>query len=355
MQRALAYIGQSAAVPANFAAGGGDYMYCFYSISETASDAKLRRAAIVLGIESARKWTRAHAALPANANADLIYTYVAGWMTATQLGRNDARIKPALKAAAARFGPVDYLLFDPAKEPPPSNIPEDCRFDGTQHERGATVCGKCGRPLTMRSKYDVWIDAMIATYTGDRYGIRMGSSYRDVIQWLPAMRPYLDRNQTSYSTFLDTVYSLTHVVYTLNDYNQRIIPRSLLGQERAYLKRNLGEAMALKDSESMGEFLDSLKGLGLTTSDDAIRTGITYLLDTQSPNGTWSPADETDFYTLYHSAWTGIDGLKECRWKGEELSFPELLPLIQSFGKPASPAKLSPTKLSSASRSRPIP
>jgi hypothetical protein len=332
VQRALAFIAQSAANPDNFVAYGGDYMYCFYSQAETASDVQLRREALVLGIESAKKWTKAHRTLPANANADLVYTYVAGWLTASQLGMKDAAIQPVLRAAAVRFRPVDYLLFDPAKEPPPADIPENCRFDGTFHRRGATVCSKCGRPLNMRSKYDVWLDALIASYTGDRYGVPMGSHYREVIQWLPTMRPYLDRGQTTYPVFIDTAYALTHVVYTLNDYNQRVIPRGLLGRERDYLRRNLREAIALKDPETMGEFLDSLKGLGLTKSDAEIRIGMTYLLDTQSPNGTWSPAQETDAYTLYHSAWTGIDGLKDCRWKTDGLSFPKLMGLIQGFG-----------------------
>ena len=331
MSRALAYIAQSSRDPENFATSGGDYMYCFYSLADTAADSRLRKAALVLGLETARKWTAAHAALPPNPSADVVMDFASGWLTASKLGLDDSHIKPTLRAAAARFGPADFLLFDPAREPPPSDIPEDCRYDSTWNPRGSKVCRKCGKPLNMRSKYDVWLDALIATYTGDRYSIRLGSPYSDVIRWMPAMRPYLDRAQTTYPLFIDTLYSLTHLVYTLNDYNHYLLPRDLLPQEFGYLKRNIPEAIALKDPETMGEFLDSLKSFGMTTSDLEIRTGITYLLDTQRPDGTWSPADEKDRYTLYHSAWTGIDGLKDCRWQGQGLSFPELRPLLEKM------------------------
>jgi hypothetical protein len=254
-----------------------------------------------------------------------------GWLTASQLGLDDSRIKPSLRAAAALFGPVDFLLFDPVREPPPSDVPEECRYDSSWNPRGAKVCRKCGRPLLMRSKYDVWLDALTATNTGDRYGIRLGSSYRDVVQWLPAMRPYLDRGQTTYPLFIDTVFSLTHLVYTLNDYNHYRVPRRLLPREFAYLRHNIGEAIALNDPETMGEFLDTLKSFGMNTSDPEIRTGMTFLLDTQRPDGTWSPADEKDNYTLYHSAWTGIDGLKDCRWKGDDPSTPEVRRLLKQL------------------------
>jgi len=175
------------------------------------------------------------------------------------------------------------------------------------------------------------MDALIATYTGDRYGIHLGAEYRDVLKWMPDMRPYLKRSETTQRNFLDTLYSLTHVVYTLNDYGTYLLPRDLLPQEFAYLKENLGEAIALHDPETMGEFLDTLKSFGLDGSDEVIRTGVTYLLDTQRADGTWSGPGDKDVYTLYHSAWTAIDGLKDCRWQGEGLSFPQVRPLLDSM------------------------
>jgi hypothetical protein len=331
IMRALDYIQRSAQNPKNFAADGSDFLFCFYSIANSARDPALRTAAASLGRETAQRWAKTNGTVAATASEDEVADLVFGWLAASQLGQDDTRIKPALRRAAARFTAVDYLLFDPAKEPPPSDLPERCRYDFVWNARGATVCRKCGRALRMRSKYDIWLDALISTYTGERYGIRLGSSYRDVLRWIPSMRPYLDRSQAGYATFIDTVYAVTHVVYTLNDYGTLLLPRELLPQEYSYLKQNLGEAIALKDPETMGEFLDTLKSFGMNVSDGEIRTGMKYLLDTQRAEGTWSAPDEKDPYTLYHSAWTGIDGLKDCLWRGQGLSFPELQPLLEGI------------------------
>ncbi len=52
-------------------------------------------------------------------------------------------------------------------------------------------------------------------------------------------------------------------------------------------------------------------------------------MTTQRPDGSWANPAETDSYTLYHAAWTGIDGLKEIAWRGQGLSFPDLRPLLE--------------------------
>ncbi|HEY3835430.1 MAG TPA: hypothetical protein VGL72_02610 [Bryobacteraceae bacterium] len=331
MMRALEYIHRSANVPANFEQEDCDYVYCFYSIAATAKDPQLRVAAVHIAPFYAREWARARSVVPANANADKICHLTFGWLPAALLGENDSHIKPQLVRAAARFPAEDYILFDPAKEPPPSDIPAPCDTDHYRNPRGAKVCKKCGRALTMKSKYEVWLDALIISYSGDRYGVRLGGSYRDVLKWLPQMRPYPEPGQVSQGLFLDVLYALTHVVYTLNDYGRYRLPHDLLPQEFAYLKRNLGQAIAMHDPETMGEFLDALKSFGLNESDPVIQEGMTYILDTQRADGTWSPPDEKDYYTLYHSAWCAIDGLKDCRYEREGISFPELRPMIEAM------------------------
>ena len=331
LMRAIEYLNRSAHDPQHFAAHGSDYLYCFYSIATVARDSALRTAAERMGREYAKQWAYASSKIPANATADDSADLVYGWYSASRLGQSDDIIKPELRRAAARFSAIDYLLFDPAKEPPPSDIPAKCQYDSVLNRRGATVCKRCGRTLEMQSKYGIWLDALVTTHSGDSYGIRLGSSYRDVLQWIPAMRPYLDRSQTSKSNFIQTVYALTHVVYTLNDYDRYRLPRELLPSEYAYLKRNLMEAIELRDPEVTGEFLDSLESFGLTDSDEAIRAGKTYLLSTQRTDGTWSDPEEMDPYTLYHSAWTGIGGLMEMRWQGEGISFPELRPMLEAI------------------------
>jgi hypothetical protein len=331
MLRALRFIERSASDPTNFNAQASDYMYCFYSISVTSREPELRAAARPMAVAFAKRWAAARGVIPPGADQNEVSDMLFGWLAASLAGESDAHIKPQLRTAVAKYGPVEYLLFDPMKEPPPSDLPDTCKFDQTVNPRGAKVCKKCGRPLKIRTKYDVWMDALITTHGGDRYGIQLGAPYREVVKWLPAMRPYPKPGEVGQGEFLDCLYALTHLVYTLNDYGRYQLPRDLLPLEFAYVKQNLGQAIALHDPETMGEFLDTLKSFGMDYSDEVIRTGITYLLDTQRPDGTWSAPHEKDAYTLYHSAWTAIDGLKECRWQGEGLTFPEVKPLLESM------------------------
>ena len=73
------------------------------------------------------------------------------------------------------------------------------------------------------------------------------------------MRPYRARAESSDDEFYDTVFSITHVIYTLNDYGRRRLSPRKLPDEFAYLKGNLKEAIAMRNPEMLGEFLDTLK------------------------------------------------------------------------------------------------
>ena len=126
------------------------------------------------------------------------------------------------------------------------------------------------------------------------------------------MRPY--RPRAGNPEFIQTVYAVTHIVYTLNDYSKYQLSPRCLPDEFNFLKATLTEAVALQDSETMGEFLDSLRAFGLTESDPLIRTGMDYLLRTQNPDGSWGEVDTSDLYG-YHPTWTAVDGLREYRWK----------------------------------------
>ncbi len=290
IRKALDFIDRSASDPRNFADYGADYLFCFYTTAASTADPELRDAAARIGRKHAKRWAATKMVVTPNASADEVGDMVEGWYAASRLGQDDSRIKPVLRDAAARFAPVDFLLFDPAKEPPPS-------------DRKA-------------SKYSIWLDALIATYMGEQYGIPLGGSYSDVLKWLPLMRPYPPTGQGTYiNQFYDVTYAITHLVYTQNDYGVYAVPRVGFGPEFEYLHRNLALAVeSLHDPETVGEFLDSLKAFGLGDDDPAIRKGTQYLLETQQPDGSWTPPDVADAYTRYHSAWTGMGGLQQSRW-----------------------------------------
>jgi hypothetical protein len=189
----------------------------------------------------------------------------------------------------------------------------------------------CRKPLVIRTRYDVWYDALISTYAGDHSGIELGARYVDVLKWLPAMRPYRPRFRRNPEEYFDTVYAVTHLVYTLNGYSQYHLAPRLLPQEFAFLRANLARAIALKDADMLGELMDSLRAFGLRTDDPLIRLGMEYYLSRQNKDGSWGKRKEKDIYLRYHPTWNAIAGLSEYSWKGEGLSFPEVRPLLERW------------------------
>jgi hypothetical protein len=191
IRRGLDFIYRTACVSRNFDGYGHDYLSCFHCIASTSKDAKLRRRAFEMGKERARRWRRDNPRVPRNAGPFEILSLVYGSYAANQLGVKDDSIKSELRQAALKFPVRDYLGFDPAIESPPKDIPVDCACEMV-NQRGSKKCAGCGKRLRMMTPYAVWQDALIAAYTGQRYGVSMGTSYADVLKWLPLMRPYPD-------------------------------------------------------------------------------------------------------------------------------------------------------------------
>jgi hypothetical protein len=326
VERGLRFIYQVASNPKDFDDWGHDMLWCFYSISATAKDPELRAMAYRMGHERAIVWRRRHPDPPLD-DADALSNFVFGTDAAERLGVEDPTMRERVRKAVARFTAMDFLDFDPTREPPPSDLPRECSKCHFQNRRGATVCERCKTPLKMESRYEVWLDALIETYTGDVYGVNLGASYDDVLRWITVMRPYVPKNRAEAS---DITYAITHVVYTLNDYGKYRLSRKWLPQEFEYLKANMTEAADKNDSETLGEFMDTLRAFGMTSNDKLIRLGMAYQLSHQNPDGSWGNLKSKDAYTRYHTTWTAIDGLREYAFQGERLRRPELMKLITS-------------------------
>jgi hypothetical protein len=171
--------------------------------------------------------------------------------------------------------------------------------------------------------------ALACTYVSGRCGILFGARYADVLKWLPVMRPYPAGVDADEEVVRDAIFAVTHVVYTLNDYNTyRLSPR-WLPQEFAYLKANVEAACVKHDPELLGELLDSLKAFGLRASHPLIMRGTKYLLASQNEDGSWGDPDEENIRTRCHTTWTAIDGLRTCAWRGERLSRPEIKSMLK--------------------------
>jgi hypothetical protein len=332
VRRGLEFIYEMARDEDCFAAYGHDLINCFYFISATSLDPTLRRTARKMGRERARLWRREHRALPRGADTGAVSDYIHGSYAADRLGLRNPALKAQLRREATRITSLDYFWFDPATEPPPSDVTEPC-WCGLLNERGRKTCRRCRKRLIVINRYKLWYDALIAAYNCERTGIRVGARYSEVLKWLPVMRPFRGREGGDNPNFYDCLYAVTHVVYTLNDYSvYRLSPR-WLPQEYAFLKTNLREAIVTQDPDMMGEFLDSLKAFGLEDTHPLIRTGMEFLLSCQNEDGSWGDMSEKDVYFRYHPTWTAIDGLREYAWRGERLSFPRLMPMLRAMNR----------------------
>jgi hypothetical protein len=331
--RGLKFIYRTALVRSNFEDYGPDYLWCFYTLSVAVEDAQVRRMARRVVRERARAWRRAHRSISVDADAAIISSLAYGNDAADSLGVYDQEFKRQLVRAATHFKARDYLLFDPLKEPPPDDVPDECARCKASNARGTKLCFVCKTPLVMRTRYDIWYDALITTYVGTRSGVHLGANYADVLKWLPTLRPYSASPANEGEEFHDTVYAITHIVYTLNNYSQyRLSPR-LLPQEFEFLKTHLRAAIETNDADMLGEFMDSLRAFGLTTSDPLIKSGMEYYLSHQNRDGSWGDPEEKDIYMRYHPTWNAVAGLSEYAWAGEGLSFPEVKPLLEEWAR----------------------
>jgi hypothetical protein len=324
----LEFLYRMACDPESFEAYGHDHLFCFHTIASNSLDANLRRRARWMGRERAHAWRRSHPRVPKEVDAFELSNMVFGSDAADRLGVRDAGLKIEIRHALKSFTAVDFYRFDPTIEPPPADIPDICEC-GEVNARGRKRCRCCRQPLDMLGRYGAWIDALILTYLGERYGVTVGASFHDVIKWLPLMRPYRGSENGRNTDFYWTVYAVTHIIYTLNHYNvYRLSPR-WLPHEYEFLKANLEESIGREDAEMTGEFLDSLKALGLGEGHPLIRKGTRYVLSKQNADGGWGVMNDEDLYRRYHPAFTAINGLRDINWRGEGLSFPSLRGLLE--------------------------
>ena len=329
VERGLEFIGEAAGSKETFCSHGTDLLWCFYTISTTAKNERIRALAARIGRERAGQWKREQNQIPIY-DPDKLKDFVFGVDVSERLlGVHDQALANHLQKVTSCFSAADFLEFDPLVEGPPNDLPEKCEQCNRRNSRGATECNSCRAPLTFYSPYELWQDALVATYTGETYGVKLGASYADVIRWISIMRPYPTPAQLrkDEDSFHYVTYAITHLIYTLNNYGRYRLSPDWLPQEFNYLSFNLMQAIEFKNGEILGEFLDTLRAFGRDEHDTSIRAAVEYLLSSQNDDGSWGNMKD-DIYDRYHTTWTAVDGLREYAYKGERLLFPRLTQLI---------------------------
>ncbi|MEP6818897.1 MAG: hypothetical protein ABJA18_05140 [bacterium] len=323
IERGLDFIYRFGSKGERFANYGSFLICCFALVGATSRNPSFRRLGRERAKQLLRRWSRMHPSLPPNATSDLLLEFVLVRYAQSRLGVRDRADAAQIRVAARRFSATDLLGFEPGIEPPPDDLPYLCVCN-FQNPRGRKACKQCKRRLRIQSRYRVWMEALANTYVAERGGVSFGARYADVLKWMPFMRPYPPGDEDDEEVVRDAIYAVTHIVYSLNDYNTYHLSPRWLPREFAYLKANAEAACAQHDPELLGELLDSLKAFGLSARHPLIQRGTRYLLTEQNEDGSWGDPDEENLRTRCHTTWTAIDGLRTCAWRGQRLSRPDL-------------------------------
>lgn len=333
VRRGLAYLGRVACHPRRLSRFGSGLLYCCAFMASTAADPWVRRRAEALARRGWTAWRQLWGPRPRPASADEVAELVHGHLAADRLGICPRGRRAWLARHASRFGAIDFLGWDPVHEPPPADLRERCGC-GWPNAPHAARCANpdCRSPLPRQSRHRAFCLALTATYCGERLGVRLGRGYADVLRWLPTLPDYPPPSRGA-AAFHDAVYTVTHLVYTLNDYGRFRLDPAWLPREYAFLARNLEKALARDDPDMVGEFLDTLRAFGVGDDHPAIRYAMECLLACQNSDGSWGPTESGHDYHRFHTTWAVLDGLRDFQWPSYGLSFPELLPRLRRWAK----------------------
>jgi len=140
-------------------------------------------------------------------------------------------------------------------------------------------------------------------------GHAAAGSPADVLKRLSSLRPYPAAGTRSH---YQAVYAVTHIVYVLNDYDERRLSSRVLPRERAFLAASLPPALARNEPDTVAEIVEALAALGVSDTHPLIEAGRGFLLTAQGPDGGWG--DRADSYGRFHTIWAAIDGLRDHAW-----------------------------------------
>jgi len=301
----------------NFKEYASDYLWCFYTLAEATRSPRTRQRALKYGVELAKRWRRLNRTVPTDADADDVSELTMSLEAAEKLGVRHDSLRAELERRIATFSAEDFLDFDPKLGPPPE---EEITLKGKEACVAAGIPRDAGCPeVKLRiPDYNIWYDALITVYFGERFGTAHGATFGQLMRWRAQLIPYPSREEIGEDAYYDLVYLVTHLVYTHNDYNLRRISPAKSPREYEYLKRNFAVVMADEDGETFAEFVEILKAFGHAPETDArMAEAIQSLLGSQNADGSWGEVDEKDVYNRYHYTWTAVCALIDFRFAGE--------------------------------------
>ena len=280
---------------------GPDLMLPFYIPPASAKFASTEeRHALRVATSLAQEWRKRVSGIsrymPPRVPAAELLNLMQGLYSLDMLGIGDPVLHAQLHERAGAWRTADFLKYDPAAGEPPSSVRERCVCSSLVPE-GAAECPSCRRPAVPMSPFDTWLEALIWTFHGCRMRIGLGACFFDVLRQVCNAfgRLYPRRHKLSEKDRHYLTYALTHVIYALNNFDERSLEPSLFPpMVPAFLREQLHAAMKADDPDLAGELLDCLKCLG-QGGDASTTAAEKFLVARQSvADGGWVCKGEAD-------------------------------------------------------------
>jgi len=152
------------------------------------------------------------------------------------------------------------------------------------------------------------VEKVNATYS-DRYVVDF--QLEDILKFLKMRK--LKSFGKDKETAEDHAYLATHIAYVLSNYNRLRLWDQDASWLYRHLRANFASVLADRDVELVGEFIDVLRSLGFSeTNDPMVRAGVNFLLNNQNDDGSWGRWEvEEDPYQAIHYTWCAVSGLRE--------------------------------------------
>lgn len=290
------YMIGSASVRENFEEFASDYLFFFADVARI-PDPWIQAMASRHGRRLGRVYLDE---LFATGSADEVVDAASALWALDQLGMDVEAERTLLRQAAGDYPLCDYWYFRPWIEAP---------------------------------DLDELIDLLIGFHFTDRFGIDVGPSYAEALLFVPSV-PYVPDAEIGGDRYVDQNNLVTHLVYTLSGYATWYLPPELVPRELAYIRAQIVPAAMWADTETLAEYVDSLKVMGFDENDPDVRHGVEVLLAIQKPDGRWEPDEVEDEYDRYHATWCAMDALRSYDLaEGAEPPHPAVLSLLRRWAR----------------------
>lgn len=244
---------------------GPDILLPFYippatAIRATEEERHALRVATRLANEWKARTARSACHLPLKVPPAQLLSLMQGCYSLQGLGMGDPALHAQLLDRAGALGAADFFRFDPTAGEPPTGVCEDCMC-GARLPPNAAECHHCRRPSVPMSQFDVWLEALVWSFHGCQMRIGLGACFFDVLKQVCTAfgRQYPRRKSLCVKDRHYLTYALTHVIYALNNFDERSLPASLFPPNvPAFMREQLVGAMKDDDPDLAGELLDCL-------------------------------------------------------------------------------------------------